>query len=117
MAQATRKPLVQDDELTFAQEAVAQLMLEPARLRQLGYSVEGLIARVEAIAFSKLSAGDESTLRAATPRPWDPVKAAAELSFLADPQQTPPATIPMCAQAVARRLQLDYPDRGAAAGA
>ncbi|MEJ7784622.1 MAG: patatin-like protein [Solirubrobacteraceae bacterium] len=92
-----------------AAQRLAQLLLEPARLRQLGYSVEGLIARVEAIAFSKLSTGEsvESALREATPRPWDPVKAAAELSFLVDPEQTPPATIPMCAQAVARRLQLD----------
>jgi len=88
-------------------QRMAQLLLEPARLRQLGYSVEQIVARVEAIAFSQLSAGDESALRAATPRPWDPAKAAAELSFLADPEQTPPATIPMCAQAVARRLQLD----------
>lgn len=90
-----------------AAQRLAQLLLEPARLRQLGYGVEQVVERVEAIAFAGLDAGDERVLRAALPRPWDPDTARAELSFLVDHDAPPPATLPMCAQAVARRLQLD----------
>jgi patatin-related protein len=90
-----------------AAQRLAQLLLEPARLRQLGHSVMDVVDRVEAIAFNDLGETDRQALRDATPRRWDPEKAEAELSFLEHVSQTPPATIPMCAQAVARRLQLD----------
>lgn len=90
-----------------AAQRLAQLLLEPARLRQLGYDVEQVLERVEAIAFAGLDAADAQTLRAALPRPWDPGTARDELGFLDDHAATPPATLPMCAQAVARRLQLD----------
>lgn len=97
-----------------AAQRLAQLLLEPPRLRQLGYTVDEVLTRVDEIAFNnwsdddihRLSDADKNTLRAATPRCWDPDKAKAELSFLSDETEPAPATIPMCAQAVARRLQL-----------
>jgi len=89
-----------------AAQRLAQVLLEPARLRQLGYTVEEVIARIDTIAFAGLNADDEQTLRDAGPRMWNTDTAAAELSFLTNDGETPPATIPMCAQAVARRLQL-----------
>lgn len=90
-----------------AAQRLAQLLLEPARLRQLGYSAEEVRRRVEALAFAGLAEQDEKALRTAAPRPWNRETAEAELSFLEDPGQIPPATLPMCAQAVARRVQLN----------
>jgi patatin-related protein len=90
-----------------AAQRLAQLLLEPARLRQLGYSVDEALERIETIAFKDLNDEDARVLRTAKPRCWDPEKAKAELSFLSASSETPPAIIPMCAQAVARRLQLD----------
>ena len=63
------------------------------------------LKQVERIAFDGLEEADKRFLREAKPRPWDPKKAVEELTFLDDPTLTPPATLPMCAQAVARRLQ------------
>jgi patatin-related protein len=91
-----------------AVQRLAQILLEPARLRQLGYDVEFVADSVETIAFGGLDEADKAFLKAAGPRPWDRAKAKEELSFLKKSKvgEPPPATIPMCAQAVARRLQL-----------
>jgi patatin-related protein len=91
-----------------AVQRLAQILLEPARLRQLGYDVKFVADKVESIAFGGLGEEDEAFLRAAGPRPWIRAKAKEELSFLKKSKsgEPPPATIPMCAQAVARRLQL-----------
>src|SRR5262249_18699560 len=40
-------------------------------------------------------------------RAWDVDKAKLELSFLDNADEPLPATLPMCAQAIARRIQLD----------
>ena len=91
-----------------AVQRLAQILLEPARLRQLGYDVKFVADTVESVAFGGLGEEDEKFLRAAGPRPWNRAKAKEELSFLKKSKsgEPPPATIPMCAQAVARRLQL-----------
>ena len=89
-----------------AVQRLVQVLLDPARLRQLGLRLRATR--------SSMSSGSPSrgwrtrtrlTLRTARPRPWDPQKAVEELGFLDDPTATPPATLPMCAQAIARRLQ------------
>jgi patatin-related protein len=89
-----------------AAQRLAQVLLEPARLRQLGYGAAGALKAIQEIAFGGLPEEDERVLRSATPRPWNAATAQEELAFLDDEAATPPATLPMCAQAVARRLQL-----------
>jgi patatin-related protein len=89
-----------------AVQRLVQVLIDPARLRQLGYSAQGARDEIERTAFGGLSPEDEDLLRTAGPRPWNPDKADEELGFLDDPTSTPPAALPMCAQAVARRLQL-----------
>ena len=88
-----------------AAQRLVQVLLDPARLRQLGMGSVDTLKEVERIAFEGLEEDDARFLRTAKPRPWDPQKAIEELAFLDDPKLTAPATLPMCAQAVARRLQ------------
>ena len=89
-----------------AVQRLAQVMLEPARLRQLGFSAASALEAIEDIAFGDLAEEDAAELRAATPRPWSRRTAEHEVAFLDDETAAPPTTLPMCAQAVARRLQL-----------
>jgi patatin-related protein len=88
-----------------AVQRLVQVLLDPRRLRQLGIGTAGALAEVQRIAFEGLTEDDERYLRTVTPRPWNPQTAAEELEFLDKPEMTPPATLPMCAQAIARRLQ------------
>jgi hypothetical protein len=89
-----------------AAQRLAQVLLDPSRLRQLGRSADDVVAAVERVAFGELDAADQKALRQATPRRWDEDTARTELAFLGDARLPVPATLPMCAQAVARRIQL-----------
>lgn len=88
-------------------QRLTQVLLDPARLRQLGYSVDDALAAVEEIAFERLSAADRNTLETAQPRRWDPDVARKELAFLDGDDPQLPVSLPICAQAVARRIQID----------
>ncbi len=88
-----------------AVQRLVQVLLDPARLRQLGFGTLGALAEVERIAFKGLEPEDEEYLRTVPPRPWNAQTAADELAFLDHPETLPPAALPMCAQAIARRLQ------------
>lgn len=88
-------------------QRLTQVLLDPARLRQLGYSVDDALAAVEEIAFEGLSPPDRNTLETAQPRRWNRDIARRELSFLASDDRLLPASLPICAQAVARRIQID----------
>jgi hypothetical protein len=82
------------------------VLLDPVRLRQLGRSADDVVVAVERAAFGEMEAADAKALREATPRRWDPDTARTELAFLEDARLPVPATLPMSAQAVARRIQL-----------
>jgi len=89
-----------------AAQRLSSVLLDPARLRQLGYTAPEALERVELIAFDGLDDDDRTTLEQAQPARWDRAAAARQLAYLDDPDLRPPASLPMCAQAVARRLQL-----------
>jgi patatin-related protein len=88
-------------------QRLTQVLVDPARLRQLGYSVNDAADAIEEIAFGDLDDEDERTLRAAQPRVWDRAVAERELAFLAQEDAATPVSLPICAQAAARRLQID----------
>lgn len=85
---------------------LAQMIVDPARLAELGWTPEEATARLERVALGP--EGDEAgaVLGDGSDRGWDRDRALAELSFLADPDAHPPRSLPVCARAVARRLQL-----------
>jgi patatin-related protein len=89
-----------------AAQRLTTVLLDPARLRQLGYGAQELFEHVERIAFDGLSPADRRTLETAQPMRWDPDVARRELELVADVSRRPPASLPMCTQAIARRLQL-----------
>ena len=90
-----------------AAQRLAQLLLEPSRLRQLGYSPEGARDVVEAIALGEPDSEERTVLeREDWPERWDRDTALEQLVFLRDPESPLPQSVPVCAQALARRLQL-----------
>jgi patatin-related protein len=90
-----------------AAQRMASVLLDPSRLRQLAFTPEALLEEIKTIAFHGLSAEDRRTLERAQPMRWDEEAALNELQLVYDLEKRPPASLPMCAQAVARRLQLD----------
>ncbi len=90
-----------------AVQRLVQVLLDPARLRQLGMGSVEHVAGGRADRLRRARARPtRSSCAQAKPRPWDPKKAVEELSVPRRPEAlTPPATLPMCAQAIARRLQ------------
>ena len=89
-----------------AAQRLTSVLLDPARLRQLGYKSDELLEKIKAIAFDGLDPDDRRTLETAQPMRWDEQAALAELRLLDDVTHRPPASLPMCSQAIARRLQL-----------
>lgn len=90
-----------------AAQRLSSVLLEPARLRQLGYGSADVLEAIDRIAFGGLSPEDRDTLEKAQPMRWDEAAAMRELRYLDAPNMRPPSSLPMCSQAVARRLQLD----------
>ena len=86
-----------------AVQRLVQVLLDPARLRQLGFGAR---------APSRRSSGSPSkgwrrtrSSCAGSAASLERGEATDELIFLDHPVTPPPATLPMCAQAIARRLQ------------
>lgn len=90
-----------------AAQRLPQILLEPARLRQLGYSPETAREAIEKIALGETGSDERAVLvRDDWPNRWDATAALEELGFLRDSKLPLPDSLPVCAQAVARRLQL-----------
>jgi hypothetical protein len=85
---------------------LAQMIVDPARLAQLGLSTERAFESLKAIALGP--AGDEAydVLTDGSERGWRDEPARRELSFLDREGASPPESLPACAMAVARRIQL-----------
>lgn len=101
-------------------QRLAQVLVEPWRLRQLRMGTAEAADRIERIALGEPGSDEERLLSdRALARHWDRGAAERELAFL-DAEDLPlPKSLPTCAQAVARRLQLDIlreelPEVGAA---
>jgi predicted acylesterase/phospholipase RssA len=84
---------------------LAQMIADPKRLAQLGVSPAMAFDRLKEIA---LGTEDEarSVLSDGSPHGWDDERARRELSFLDQHPPAPPTTLPICAMAIARRIQL-----------
>lgn len=90
-----------------AAQRLPQILLEPARLRQLGYSPETACEAIEDLALGEVGSDERAVLaRDDWPNRWDRDAALEELGFLGDPTSTLPDSLPVCAQALSRRLQL-----------
>ena len=99
-----------------AAQRLAQILLEPARLHQLGYSVEGALTDIKDIAWGGLEADDRQLLQTAGPRPSTEALTRAARRFLEEPLPGPrgpnappaiPAPLPMAPRRWRRRLQLE----------
>jgi patatin-related protein len=85
---------------------LAQLLLDPARLRSLGWSSGAAADRLERAVFGDADPETRAVLGEDHARGWNRDAALRELAFLDDPAGTPPKSLPRCALALARRLQL-----------
>lgn len=86
---------------------LAQLIVDPARFAELRWTPDEACDFVEGVALGP-DTDDESraVLADRSARGWDRDRALAELAFLADGNPRPPKSLPVCARAIARRLQL-----------
>lgn len=88
---------------------LAQVLLDPARIRQLEYGAAEFAGLLDPIVLGPESSPERAVL-ATGERAWDRAAAEAELSFLdprADGSVAPlPASLPLCTRALARRIQL-----------
>jgi patatin-related protein len=92
---------------------LTQIVLNPARLRErvLDERLEGeeavdwALGQVERLALPS----DDPQTRQVLERRWAPEAASArkELAFLGDPEGPVPGSVPICATAIARRIQVD----------
>ena len=90
-----------------AAQRLTQVLLEPSRLRQLGYSPASARQVIEDCALGEKESDERALLeRPDWPNRWDPTDALEELRFLGDPESVLPDSLPVCAQALARRVQL-----------
>ena len=90
-----------------AAQRLAQILLEPARLRQLGYSPATALQAIEEVALGAAGSEEREVLeRRDWPDRWDRSAALNELGFLDHPASVLPDSLPVCAQALARRVQL-----------
>lgn len=88
-------------------QRLSQVLLEPSRLRQQGFSASQAYRAIEALALGEEESKERETLEKADwPRRWDADGALRELAFLDDPASELPDSLPICAQALSRRLQL-----------
>lgn len=94
---------------------LAQVILEPARLRQLELSREQVVKQLEPVVLGEKD-GAREALGDGSGRGWNRDAALAELSFLraddpagapSEPSPTLPMSLPVCTRALARRLQLE----------
>ena len=85
---------------------LAQMIVDPARLAQLDLSTERAFESLKAIALGP--EGDEAhdVLADGAERGWRDEAARRELAFLDREGASPPESLPVCAMAVARRIQL-----------
>ena len=89
-------------------QRLAQVLVEPWRLRQLRVNAADAAARIERIALGAPGSDEERLLSdRALAGHWDRGAAESELAFLDREEMPLPKSLPVCAQAVARRLQLD----------
>jgi patatin-related protein len=90
-----------------AAQRLAQILLEPSRLRQLGYSSKTACQAIEDCSLGVKGSEERTVLEKRDwPNAWDPDEALKELEFLDDPESALPDSLPVCAQALARRVQL-----------
>jgi hypothetical protein len=85
------------------------VILSPDRLRQLGYGAEEALVRIRAIASGEGSTPDVAKYlgrRLQGDHTWED-DARTELAFLDDPEVAPRPALDRCAEAIARRLQLE----------
>ena len=88
-------------------QRLTQVLLEPSRLRQQGFSASSACAAIGALALGEPDGEERETLEdRAWPDRWDAEGALKELAFLDDPGSPLPDSLPICAQALSRRLQL-----------
>ena len=88
-------------------QRMTQVLLEPSRLRQQGFSAATAFAAISALAIGEPGGEERATLEQRDwPDRWDADAALNELAFLDDPASELPDSLPICAQALSRRLQL-----------
>lgn len=85
---------------------LATVLVDPRRLRQLGLSVGDAVAHMEEMALGSDPAA-RALLSDGSPLGWSRDEALAELSYLDSPTAPTPRTLPACARALSRRLQID----------
>ena len=85
---------------------LVQMILSPARLAQIGLTSAEALDRLEAIALGPAGDPQREVLADGSIRGWDRDAAAEELAFLGTPGTRAPKSLPVCARAVARRIQL-----------
>jgi hypothetical protein len=103
-------------------QRLSEMLVDPFRLRQRFSTKDDAVARIESIALGPPGSAARAVLEDESwPRPWDLAAVEAELHFLDEarldetgdpsdlrnPQYALPASLPFCAQFVARRLQLE----------
>ena len=81
---------------------LCQIVLAPARLKQLRLSTEAALGLVRTVAVDEASEPD----RAALAKSFDASACRDELTFLSDDTRPMPPSLPVCAMAIARRLHL-----------
>lgn len=90
---------------------LSQILLDPARLRQLEYGAAEVADLLEPIVLGPEGSDERAVLADGSPRGWDRTAALAELAFLDPVEGAPPAalpaSLPVCARSLARRIQLD----------
>jgi patatin-related protein len=84
---------------------LAQMIVDPERLAQMDLPVEETFERLKAIALGPENSVARELLSDGSSRGWVEEDARAELAYLED-GTPPPKSLPACARAVARRLQL-----------
>jgi patatin-related protein len=85
---------------------LVQMILNPARLAQVGLSSAQALDKLESIALGPADNPQREVLTDGSVRGWDRDAAARELAFLDMPEARAPKSLPVCARAVARRIQL-----------
>jgi patatin-related protein len=85
---------------------LTQVIVDPTRLARLGLSAHDAFERLKEIALGPEGTDSYDVLADGSGRGWDDDGARSELAFLDRPSPQPPKTLPVCARAVARRIQL-----------
>ena len=87
-------------------QRIAQIAVDPLRLERLDYRVDEAFRAIKRIAIDTAPVADQATLLAGPTEQWDKNVVKQELASFDDGSPVP-VSLPRCAQAVARRLQLE----------